>query len=742
MRSQNDCAPRIALMKIRGVVGLHKSHTSEGMRSIVRFFGTYLLVWLPIFLIGVSISEYTFHALQRQEESMAELRASRFADSLNELFANYAQNSPLLISAAELAPGKMLSNDFNALVGFRRLNEFDRYDFTASNIFISYADGYIYSSSGYSRAFTHFYNVLNCDSASTNYAIESLQSEGNGATLLWRKDGECMLMLSYTNIVGTDPNVCVGYIIPESQILQRIQPLMDTEPHYINLYFDNGGGVQFSLSSKKSISTTPLNNTVASKDGIIIKTSVDTLRAELYVSYSAWNLYDAVRWNQCSNCILLIVGAIASIVISLWFSRNRQQKIHRLEAVLDGSIVDDTQQDEYNLIRAKIQYTLLEAHKSRQNEKISRRSLRRQTALLLFHGLIKDRAEANKILELGEVELYEEYFFLCGISHKETPETQRALEEEFGNELYCDIALANRAVKIVLLELPNDDTSHNLQNAILERLAMHLQNAGAKNTCIAASRVYRDPSQACFAYQEIIGLLSKAQDSEEIEIRHWEHTTSKEKDLYQIVQQNTAALIVAMEYRDAASALINLRVLLETLQPPTIPEENQHYLRYCVLHSLILAAQDRLDDENNALLHGIKAINPADPKNFATNLEKLVVQYTAQEDSLNMDFQRILDYIQQNYSDSNLTAEQVAEFSGVNKTYLSRLFRAHTGTSYINYLTEVRMNAAKALLKNTSLPLRDIVMRVGYIDVSSFRRKFKALYGISALEYRLQESES
>ena len=93
-------------------------------------------------------------------------------------------------------------------------------------------------------------------------------------------------------------------------------------------------------------------------------------------------------------------------------------------------------------------------------------------------------------------------------------------------------------------------------------------------------------------------------------------------------------------------------------------------------------------------------------------------------------------FIEANYADSNLSADLVARHIGMNKAYLSRLFKSRTGMSYIDYLTRFRMEKACRLLRETELPMKEIVQMVGYIDDSSFRKKFKAIYGIRVCDYR------
>ena len=107
------------------------------------------------------------------------------------------------------------------------------------------------------------------------------------------------------------------------------------------------------------------------------------------------------------------------------------------------------------------------------------------------------------------------------------------------------------------------------------------------------------------------------------------------------------------------------------------------------------------------------------------------------EDSANQDsFRNILSFIEENYADCNITAERVAEFAKLNKIYLSRLFKLRMNMTYMDYLTGLRMKKVELLLLQTDKSIVEICHDVGYIDVSSFRRKFKKIYGVSVSEYR------
>ena len=92
-------------------------------------------------------------------------------------------------------------------------------------------------------------------------------------------------------------------------------------------------------------------------------------------------------------------------------------------------------------------------------------------------------------------------------------------------------------------------------------------------------------------------------------------------------------------------------------------------------------------------------------------------------------------YIEKHYSEK-LTLQEVAETCYVSQWHLSKLLNKYSEQSFYDLLNGIRINAAKELLRDPSLRVGDVGMRVGYVDSAHFARIFKKLTGCSANEYR------
>lgn len=117
---------------------------------------------------------------------------------------------------------------------------------------------------------------------------------------------------------------------------------------------------------------------------------------------------------------------------------------------------------------------------------------------------------------------------------------------------------------------------------------------------------------------------------------------------------------------------------------------------------------------------------------ITTLLDKII------EDKKQLDTKPIRDakqYIKENFQYS-ITLEDVSTKVGFNATYFSSLFKKDTGYTFLEYLSEVRMNQAKILLKETNLSVATICERVGYSDVKHFTKMFTKHIGLKPNEYR------
>lgn len=93
------------------------------------------------------------------------------------------------------------------------------------------------------------------------------------------------------------------------------------------------------------------------------------------------------------------------------------------------------------------------------------------------------------------------------------------------------------------------------------------------------------------------------------------------------------------------------------------------------------------------------------------------------------------EYIAAHYAEA-LTLEQVAAHVALSPTYFSRVFKQEMGCTFVDYLIQMRLEAAKHLLRTTTLSLAEISYAVGYQSPNYLSELFKNTVGITASAYR------
>lgn len=90
------------------------------------------------------------------------------------------------------------------------------------------------------------------------------------------------------------------------------------------------------------------------------------------------------------------------------------------------------------------------------------------------------------------------------------------------------------------------------------------------------------------------------------------------------------------------------------------------------------------------------------------------------------------------HAHEDLSLERLAAVVDRNPFYVSKLFKEQFGMNYIDYLTECRMEAAKQLMLESEMSLKEITFEIGYNDPNYFSRVFKKIVGHSPTDYRKQ----
>ena len=100
------------------------------------------------------------------------------------------------------------------------------------------------------------------------------------------------------------------------------------------------------------------------------------------------------------------------------------------------------------------------------------------------------------------------------------------------------------------------------------------------------------------------------------------------------------------------------------------------------------------------------------------------------------DRSRVIAFINQNYKRNDLSLKLLSDEVGMSMSKINMVLKENLGCSFVQYVSLLRLGEVKRLLRETDDSIQTIVQSVGYIDVSSFMRKFKQMEGMAPGQYR------
>lgn len=113
------------------------------------------------------------------------------------------------------------------------------------------------------------------------------------------------------------------------------------------------------------------------------------------------------------------------------------------------------------------------------------------------------------------------------------------------------------------------------------------------------------------------------------------------------------------------------------------------------------------------------------------NMDELLKIFETEYEASPIHISQVLEILQTEFTSPDFSVSTLAERFQVSVAYMSYLFKKKMNQNFSDYLWNMRLQKAQELLLHTDMSIDKISVSVGYINVSSFRRKFKQETGVS-----------
>ena len=121
------------------------------------------------------------------------------------------------------------------------------------------------------------------------------------------------------------------------------------------------------------------------------------------------------------------------------------------------------------------------------------------------------------------------------------------------------------------------------------------------------------------------------------------------------------------------------------------------------------------------------------PISLVKNLSPRFVKTTKSKNDMEV-LNRVIAYLEKNIS-KHVTIDSICRDNLVGRTQLQKLFREKCGKGAIEYFSEMKIDAAKQMIRTNHMNFTQISEALGYNSIHYFSRQFKQITGMSPTEY-------
>lgn len=718
----------------------------EGKRKYFRHFWiTNISLVIPVLIAGLAVTGIVFERMKQNRENEISKQVEESGISLLDSFTRYHDETVLLSGQTELLPYRLMQSAVDTIKAVRVLQSRKNFNSDIRDVFLDIGDGKIYSSYGVVSQSLFFGEILGGNRQSAERSRKAVNGGKDTIELFEAGNESYYLLYSYHFNSTQQQKRCFNYLLSMEPILSRIFPNrknivyeLETGNGSLMAAYNERGGLEVMDNAqmnavRKSPEYVVMEGTL-SEPNVVIRFYYEEDK-----DWSETGVY-RIQWI----CIaFMLFGIVLSTLISWKISSRRIRELYALESALkEGKNEPVPEKSVFYRLYGTILDVVEKQEEGGRRIQETARQLQQEKTLNFFNTGADDRETANLFYrEMGYGTFPDCYCIGVVVSSGEPDEPMMEklppgclkancrLANGFGRQDFPEL---NAVIFLYGLSFLGENLLERRQLGEKIRQTMYRLNTG-NTIAVGISKAYTEPEMIPAAKEEAFLVIEKSL---------YRKDTGKYclEDVVQDLsyglpdQSGMERLEQALQEEDSQQAGKWVRYIVKSCSAENCSEENQEFVRFSILNVIVQYLKEQNRTDASVFLRECFDISVHKEREFLHSVDNILKKcLVLQEED---DFSNMLDYIERNYSRSDLSYEEVAEVGKVSKTYLSKMFRSRMGITYMDYLTEIRMQKACDYLKNTEYSINRIANLTGYDNLSSFGRSFKARYGVSAAQYR------
>ncbi len=630
--------------------------------------------------------------------------------------------------------------------------------------------------------------------------VKLIKQKHTGEFILMDKPAEQLKINKVLAYMNTIPPGSVAPSEATVVILLNINKLLDS---FENLQWFAGGQVTIinkdqSVLTQKSLSeeAIPVNySRFEDEDGVAFSKVNGKKYALIYISSAkyGWKYVSTVPYSvfwEKANYVrnLVIISVLLSILggglLTYYFSRRNYSPIDELVHYLSNKVRIDYNKDynELNFIREAVSKTVTEQERNNYILKQQNMALKSNYLVKLLKGTLGNDAlisESNSTFditflsdnfavllfyfedtgsiltgpedtdELKRVELAR--FVVSNVVEEISSQKNAGYAVEIDNMVACLISFDKESLKDARAELIR--ITEEAFKFLDEKFKLHLSASvsSVHNTAAAISHAY---SEAVETMEYMIVLGNKGvvcYDDIPKELK------GIPESIYYYPLMLEQQLINSIKVGDVEKAKEILDHIFEAnFEKPAVPVQIAKCLLFDLAGTMIKTINEISDGGERQFLEKFnpvaRLLGCQSVKEMRLMMMEILEEVSEfgkakrktvafqKRDMLNKEFiEKVVQYIENNYSNSSLNVSIVGNEFNTASPYLSKMFKEYTGEGMLDYINKYRIRKAKELLRDYRYTIYDVARNVGFVDSNTFIRSFKKYEGITPGKFKETE---
>lgn len=545
-----------------------------------------------------------------------------------------------------------------------------------------------------------------------------------------------------------DSKYCNAQLIIDAEELNRRMALEENEVFFIsdsngNLLYHNSNitseNAEKQLNMSTSINKTEINN----KDFTLFHFKDDRFGLNFYTGVPEETYSNVMDSAKQLVLIYIIFAFSVAAIISIFIGLKQCKPIKRLvEIVSDENSECPQGKNDYEFLEDT--FYNMKQQNSKYYEKIQKLNNAINTSIFeqLIFGFCPYDEDKNSLPEYWKnfsdkfrlimIHIINTDVYSSGNNHSLNSSISENINLFFGPNSYTyDMGQG----KFILM-IPASDNNKSDKEVLLAKLTEFKQKtlfSTGLHVFTSISNVYSRLSDVATAFNEIKFLQNLTMEGIGDSILFFDDANLQYSQ-FNISVQSMNLLANTIMSSNAEKTLVYMNNILNN---NLYSEQNYKQLFYVVRGTLISVFNNIKDSSFKIEIpnYDIKSSQ----KDMSESLIKLSMEicslYSKVSDT-NLLFKKILNYINENYSDANLYGKNVAEKFGISEKYLYTFFKKNMGISFGNYLENIRLKKATDLIMTSNITITEIASQTGFNSQNTFYKAFKRVYNTTPRKFK------